>query len=195
MQVITEQNRRYDQGISQALFQSAARIMETEGFSHLTIDGLVTEVGTSRPAFYRRYSSLAHLALDIVLDRYADAPAADTGGLRSDLLKLQRNDVAMMTSPLIQNSLPALFEAMRTDEDIARMYVERLIGPRRANVASVIAAAIERREIPNRAVDTEYVCDQLFGPLLVRVLIPMGQKITDAIARKTVDSVLNDLQE
>lgn len=192
-QVNTAPRRRYDQGISQALFHAAARVMETEGFSGLTIDGLVTEVGTSRPAFYRRYSSIAQLALDVILDRFADAPSADTGSLRSDLLQLQRNDVAMMTSPLIQHSLPALFDSMRTDDRIRTLYMDRLISPRRNNVANVIEAAQARGEVLKEKVDTEYVCDLLFGPLLCRVLLPTGLSLNDSIARDTVETVMREL--
>lgn len=167
--------------------------METDGFSGLTIDGLVTEVGTTRPAFYRRYRSISRLALDVILERYADAPGAETGSLRSDLLQLQRNDVAMMTSRLLQLNLPALFEAMRSDTEIRAMYLERFITPRRQNVGRVIEAAVERGEIDSEDVDAEYICDLLFGPLLSRVLLPTGLAINDMIARKTVDTAMREL--
>ncbi|MBD8020232.1 MULTISPECIES: TetR-like C-terminal domain-containing protein [Brevibacterium] len=189
----TNTRRRNNPAISQALFQAAERVMTTEGFSELTVDGLVNEVGTSRPAFYRRYRSIARLALDVILERYPDAPSSNTGSLRSDLLALQRNDVAMMTSPLLMHNLPALLEAMRTDEAIRRSYLDRFIAPRRRNVADVIAAAVGRGEIAEKDVDSEYICDLLFGPLLSRILLPTELPVTDVIARQTVATVLKEL--
>lgn len=185
--------RRHDPAISQALFQAAERIMASDGFSELTVDGLVTEVGTTRPAFYRRYRSIARLALEVVLKRYGNAPPSDTGDLRADLLALQRNDVAMMTSPLLRFNLPALFEAMRTDETIREMYLESFISPRRENVAAVLSAAQKRGEISAEDVDAEYICDLLFGPLLARVLLPTSLPLNDFIARKTVATVLREI--
>lgn len=167
--------------------------MTTDGFSELTVDGLVSEVGTSRPAFYRRYRSIARLALDVILERYPDAPSSNTGSLRSDLLALQRNDVAMMTSPLLMHNLPALLEAMRTDNTIRQSYLDRFIAPRRQNVANVIAAAVERGEIVEKNVDSEYICDLLFGPLLSRILLPTDLPVTDVTARQTVATVLKEL--
>ncbi|GAA1532475.1 TetR/AcrR family transcriptional regulator [Brevibacterium picturae] len=185
--------RRYDPTISQALFQAAERMMQSDGFASLTIDGLVNEVGTTRPAFYRRYDSIARLALDVILRRYGDAPPADTGALRTDLLTLQRNDLAMMNSSLISRNLPALLEAMRTDETIRSMYMEQFISPRRNNVAKVIASAVDRGEIEDDSFDAEYVCDLLFGPLLSRALLPVELPINDLLARRTVDTVMREL--
>ena len=107
---------------------------------------------------------------------------------------LQRNDVAMMTSRLLQLNLPALLEAMRSDSEIREMYLERFIRPRRENVGRVIDAAVNRGEIAGEGIDTEYVCDLLFGPLLSRVLLPTDLALNDTIARKTVSSVMHEFE-
>ena len=172
--------------ISVALRQAAERVMLSSGFSKLTIDGLVTEIGTTRPAFYRRYRTLAHLVFDVIRNRFGTEDAVNTGSLASDLLQLQRNEVTMFADPLLRNNLPGLLESLRTDPELEALYLDRFIAPRRAHVASVIAAAAERGEIPKEASDLGFICDVLLGPILARAIVPVLGDLDDELARQTV---------
>ncbi len=186
--------RPFVPGITEALIQAAERIMVTEGFSGLSIDGLVTEVGTTRPTFYRRYPSIAHLAFEVIEARFGTGMQVDTGSLYGDLLKLQREDIAMFASPLVRNNLPGLLESVRTDPRVRDRYRDDFVGPRRANVARVIAAAVERGELADRSVDVDMVCDLLVGPILARTLLPLAVSADDRLARQTAQFVVGYLQ-
>ncbi|MFC6355945.1 TetR-like C-terminal domain-containing protein [Luethyella okanaganae] len=181
-------------GIKEALIQAAERIMATEGFSGLTVDGLVMEVGTTRPTFYRRYSNVAHLAFEVIEARFGTGTPVNTGSLYGDLLKLQREDIAMFASPLLRNNLPGLLESVRTDLTVRERYRDEFIGPRRANVAKVIAAAVERGELADRRVDIDIACDLLVGPILARTLLPLAVAVDDRLARQTAQVVLDYLR-
>lgn len=167
--------------------------MESDGFAKLTVDGIVSEVGTTRQTFYRRYKNVSLLALEVLLYRFSDQEAVDTGKIESDLLELQRSDVAMMTSPLIQKNLPGLFEDIRVVPEVREVYLEKMIRPRRDNVHRVIQRARGRGELKSADVDSEYICDLLFGPLLARVLLPTGLPLDDRLARRTVATVLREI--
>lgn len=167
--------------------------METDGFAALSVNGLVAEIGTTRPAFYRRFGSVGLLAFEVIQKRFGGGAAVDTGSLESDLLKLQRDDVAMMTSALIQRNLPGLLQVIQTDELIRGMYLDKFITPRRTNVERVLSSARERGERIKKDADSEYICDLLFGPILSRVLLPMGLAINDELARMTVQTVMREL--
>jgi len=182
-------------GITDALLRAAERIMESEGFSKLSVDGLVTEVGTTRPTFYRRYSSIAHVAFEVIKLRFGTGTRVDTGSIRNDLIELQREDVAMFSSPLLRNNLPGLLESVRTDSEVRDLYRSSFIVPRRANVGDVIAAAVARGELPPAdTVDVEFVCDLLIGPVLARAVLPIEQPLDDRFARKSVDVALTFLK-
>jgi AcrR family transcriptional regulator len=168
--------------------------MESGGFNKLTVDGIVNEVGTTRQTFYRRYKSVSLLALEVLLARFGGQEEIDTGKLESDLLELQRGDVAMMTTPLIQKNLPGLLEDIRIDADVRQLYFDRMIHPRRENVRLVISRALERGELTRTDIDSEYICDLLFGPLLARVLLPTDLPLDDRLARQTVTTVLQEVR-
>lgn len=188
-----QEGRPRDASISRAIVRATELRMESAGFDKLTVDGIVNEVGTTRQAFYRRYKSLSILALDILLARFSGQASVDTGRLESDLLALQRSDIAMMATPLIQKNLPGLLEEIRTDSETRQIYLERMIIPRRENLRAVLDRAQTRKEIYSADIDSEYICDVLFGPLLSRVLLPTNLPIDDRLARQTVATVMKDL--
>ncbi|WP_417235617.1 TetR/AcrR family transcriptional regulator [Arthrobacter sp.] len=185
--------RPRDPAITQALFDAAERAVEAEGFSALTVDSLVKQVGANRPAFYRRFRSLPELVFEIIRRHFGHDAPPQTGSLASDLLTLQRDDVQMLGSDLMRRNLPGLFEAMRVDPTIAELYHTHFISPRREHVGAVIQAAVNRKEISPPTADLEYICDLLFGPLLARLLLPAGQPLDDDLAQATVATALREL--
>ncbi len=180
-------------GLSEALLQAAERTMVSEGFEALTVDRLVTEVGTTRPTFYRRFPSTAALAFEVIWRRFGTGSPVDTGSLSDDLLTLQREDIAMFSTPLMQRNLPGLVRLVRSDPEIRSRYRGDFIEPRRANVRDLIRSAADRGEIPSADVDFELVCDLLIGPLLARTLLPLEGALDDRLARMTVQTVMRQL--
>lgn len=167
--------------------------MVTEGFEGLTVDRLVTEVGTTRPTFYRRFPSTAALAFEVIWRRFGVGSPVDTGSLSEDLLTLQREDIAMFSTPLMQRNLPGLVRLVRSDPEIRSRYRVDFIEPRRANVRDLILSAVGRGEIPDADIDFEYLCDLLLGPLLARTLLPLDGALDDRLARTTVRTVMEHL--
>lgn len=180
-------------GLSEALLQAAERTMVSEGFEALTVDRLVTEVGTTRPTFYRRFPSTSALAFEVIWRRFGTGSPVDTGSLSDDLLTLQREDIAMFSTPLMQRNLPGLVRLVRSDPEIRSRYRGDFIEPRRANVRDLIRSAADRGEIPSADVDFELVCDLLIGPLLARTLLPLEGALDDRLARMTVQTVMTQL--
>lgn len=186
----TKPGRPYATGITEALLQAAERVMVDEGYSALTVDALAAEVGTTRPTFYRRFPSVAHLALAVIKTRFGNGAPIDTGSLYNDLLAIQRKEIAMLATPLLRKNLPGLLYAARTGNDFSALYEAEFVLPRRANVAHIIDAAGRRNEIGVEMLDVEYVCDLLFGPILSRALLPAQASLDDRLARQTVDTAI-----
>lgn len=184
------EGRPRDESISHAIFQSAISRMETDGYSKLTVDGIVKDVGTTRQTFYRRYGSTAELALDVISNRFSSVQSIDTGSLETDLLSLQRQDIAMMSSALIQKNLPGLIGAFQVNDTVRRRYFDVIVAPKKSTIRSVLSRAVERGEIGSHDVDVGFICDLLFGPLLSRTILPSEFKLDDQLARNTVAAAL-----
>jgi len=177
-------------GITEALVRSAERLMTQRGYSALTVDAVVTEVGTTRPTFYRRFPSVAHLALTVLRERYGTGTTPDTGSLAGDLHAMQREEVAMFADSLMRNSIVGLLEAARLTPELSTLYSEGFVRPRRARVAEVLSAASARGEIDGAGIDVGEVCDLLLGPVLARTLLPLGAPLDERLVQLTAGTVL-----
>lgn len=177
--------RPIDPEIQSALLAAAEAVMVGPGFSHLTVDGLVRSIGSTRPAFYRRYPSVAHLAFDVIASKFGTGEPPSTGSLLGDLETLQRAEVAMFSSDLFRKNLPGLLESIRTDEVIQQLYADAFVARRRENLGRVIETAIERGERIRADWDLDLVSDLLVGPLLARTLLPGTAALDDDLARVT----------
>lgn len=185
--------RPHTRGITEALLASAERVMSTRGYSALTVDGLVTDVGTTRPTFYRRFPGVAHIALAVLKARFGTGSTPDTGSLAGDIHAMQREEVAMFADPLMRNNVVGLLEAARTAPDLLTLYAEEFIGPRRARVVHVLDLAAGRGEIDDADIDPDEVCDLLLGPVLARALLPLGAPLDARLADLTARSALSYL--
>ncbi|WFR82757.1 TetR/AcrR family transcriptional regulator [Arthrobacter sp. Y-9] len=189
----TKRGRPLSSDVSEALRKAAERIMQSSGYSSLTVDGLVAEVGTTRPTFYRRYRNVGHLAFDVIQHRFGVNEIDDTGALSTDLLRLQRQEVAMFADPLLRNNLPGLLETIRIDESIRVLYLTQFIAPRRGNVQAVLNRAVVRGELEAEQIDLDWICDLLLSPLLTKALLPVGAGLTDELARRTAELAFDQL--
>jgi AcrR family transcriptional regulator len=185
--------RPTDASITAELINAARQVMENQGYSGLSVEALTRVIGTTRPTFYRRFPSIAHLAFEVIGNTFGTGEPVATGSLRDDLLELQRQDMKMFDSRLMRNNFPGLLETIRTDASVRARYESEFVGARRNNVQRVLDAAVERGELRGEGFDTDLVCDLLVGPLLSRALLPVSAPLDERLVALTVDAVLGVL--
>lgn len=188
--------RPYVEGITEALMETAEKVMAHDGYSALTVDGLSGAVGTTRPTFYRRFPSVAHLAFAVIKQRFGTGHAIDTGSLHEDLFRLQCEEVTMFSDPVLAKSLLGLLSAAAEDEVLRTQYLTEFIAPRRHNVGHIIDTAVVRGELPREpdSEDVDFVCELLLGPVLSRVLLPVGVPLNERLAWRTAEIAVMALQ-
>ncbi|OYC97369.1 TetR/AcrR family transcriptional regulator [Microbacterium sp. Yaish 1] len=179
--------------ITEDLLREGERVLAEEGFSALTVDGLVSRAGSTRPTFYRRFRSAAHLAVIVLARRFGPGQVPDTGSLSGDLRAVQEEGIAVLSDPVARNSLVDLVGVSRTDEDLSALLDAEFIQPRRARLKRVIHAAVARREIEPPDVDAEQVYDLLMGPLITRMFLPPHALPDDALVESSLRSALTRL--
>lgn len=180
------------EALGEALMSAAEELLIEEGFSALTINAVVERAGTSRPAFYRRYSGVPQLLLDLLRDKYGATLHVDTGSLRSDLLEVQRDQAAMFNDPLVRRALAGFLDALGSDEELSRTFTHDFFLPRRTATKDVIGRAVYRGEIPVPK-DLDWICDLLTAPMTMRATFPGIDGIGDDVIQGTVRVVLQEL--
>lgn len=174
-----------------ALRRAAEELILERGFSALSVEAVASRAGTTRPAFYRRFDGIPRLVLALLLDRFAiDLDRGiDSGNLPEDLEWVQRDQVELFSNPLVVRCLAGFLDALHSDADLRKVFVDEFLAPRRYGAGMIISRAAVRGEIPPNP-DLEWALDLLTGPLLLRVLMPGLQGLNEALISQTVASTL-----
>jgi hypothetical protein len=94
----------------------------------------------------------------------------------------------MWATPPYGPAMQALASVIATEPDLARAYRDRVVEPRRVQLAPVIQRGIARGDLRP---DTDLVVlhELLIGPLIYRLLLSSG-KLDRKLAARLVDAVL-----
>src|ERR1700752_2372626 len=139
--------RPRDTAVDTAIAAATESVLLSDGYGAVNIDRVARLAGTTRAAVYRRAKTRGELVVGLLLSRFGIEPAADTGQLRRDLLRLQNLQRTFFTDPVIQAALAGGVSRLRTAADLAAPFYERFMGPRRKSVAAMLGRAAERGEI------------------------------------------------
>lgn len=178
--------------ISIRLVQSFAELVPQVGYSQLTVEQLVRHAGTSKPAFYRRFSDMSELVPLILQSQFGTDEDVDTGSIVTDLLVIQLRQCALFDHALTRSALAGYLDYISMRPDAAAPFVNGYIAPRRAYTSVLLARAVERGEIAPYD-DPAYVADLLTGPVLMRGLMPGMPRIDGSLVAKTVATVLDSI--
>jgi AcrR family transcriptional regulator len=188
---MVKQGRPRAELLDAAILDAATELVIADGYLATSVDAIARRAGTTRQAVYRRHPSLPHILIAALSRRFGLDPAADTGSLRSDLLAVQHNQVEFFADPLVMRALPGLLDEAARDAALGAQLFEAFVTPRRQSTARALDRAVQRGDIPT-GFDTEWICDLLTGPLLMRALLPTGP-IDENLAQLTVNAALDVL--
>jgi AcrR family transcriptional regulator len=175
-----------------AVLDAAAELVTAEGYQAASIEAIARRAGTTRPAVYRRHASRGRIVVAAMARRFGLDPAPDTGSLRGDLLAVQRAQLEFFADPLVIRALPGLLDEAASDPALGSQFFDEFVAPRRQSTARALQRAVERGET-RPGFDTDWICDLLTGPLLMRAFLPTGP-IDEKLAQLTVDATLDALQ-
>jgi AcrR family transcriptional regulator len=147
---VTEtKSRRRGAELEQAILDAAWAELREVGYADLTIEGVATRAGTSKPVIYRRWPGRAAL----VLAAWArQAPVMqktpDTGDLRSDLLALFTRIARRADAMMSEMIAGVMAEAFRDPEVIALLRARLDASPLSGALTTIVDRAVDRGELP-----------------------------------------------
>ena len=168
-----------------AVLQSAFSLLMEKGLEEFSIAEVAARAGVHETSIYRRWRNRNALALEASLDFSPSAlPVPDTGSLRSDLITLMKNYVALMSSPEGQ-ALSAMSLSQHPHVVAAR---EKLWQSRFESLRSMFERAVARGEIP-RNVDSTTFLEMLMAPVHLRRFIT-GEPLEALPYEEMIDRLL-----
>lgn len=188
------QGRPFDADVDQGIENATIWLLTDKGFENTTVSEIVTEAGTTRAAFYRRYSDLTELVTTLLTKRFTTDLQREfnTGSLPRDLKLVQEDQLAFFMDPMVRRSMPGFLGALRSDTKQSDIFWENFMKPRRDAVKEILGRAHTRGEITSNY-DPNWICDLITGPFFVRITVPNAGPINQDLVKKTINTALKDL--
>jgi AcrR family transcriptional regulator len=178
---------------NQAILDATRELMNAEGgVRTLTVEAVAARSGVAKTTIYRRWRDKWELALDAVmidmLPRFANP--IDVGDTRKELITFLDSVTKLWASPPYGPAMQGLVSEIATEPELARVYREQVVEPRREQLRPVIERGIARGEL-RPGTDVRLVHELLVGPILYRLLLsgpPLDRKLTNSLVDAVLDS-------
>lgn len=148
----------------QEILDAALQALVADGYDAMTIEGIAARIGAGKATVYRRWRNKAELVVDAI-QRHAVASVAlvDTGDVREDVRAYLKGLLKAFRG--FDGALMVAFTAERIRHpDLGKLFDERFLTERRADLRCLIHAAVQRGDLPADA-DVELLAD--VGPALI----------------------------
>ena len=177
--------------VDQAILAAAIRMLAEHGFDGLTMEGVASEAGVGKATLYRRWPSKIDLVLDAIRSMKPMVDIPDHGDVRSDLIEMVTGALSWGGHGDYTEVVSALMSELRRNDELATVYRQQFLAPRRAESLRMIQRGIDRGEV-RADVDLDLVLDMLIGTIVYRTTISGGE-LTEAVAERAVDQVLRGI--
>jgi AcrR family transcriptional regulator len=181
----------------QAILDATRELMNADGgVRTLTIEAVAARSGVAKTTIYRRWRDKWELALDAVmidmLPRFANP--VDVGDTRKELITFVDSVTKLWAAPPYGPAMQGLISEIATEPELARVYREQVVEPRREQLRPVIERGIARGDL-RPGTDLRLVHELLVGPILYRLLLsgpPLDRKLTTSLVDAVLDSFSPD---
>ncbi|MGL4174709.1 MAG: TetR/AcrR family transcriptional regulator [Dermatophilaceae bacterium] len=188
---MSPRGRPRDDATRAAVLRAALDLLTEKDATVPTVEAIAARAGTTRPTIYRWWSSRPAVLLDAVLEATAGgATYRDTGDVVDDLHDHARRYARLLRGSLGRAYRTLLAEAQH-DADFAPELRSRLIEPRREETRTVLRRGIRSGRI-RPDIDIEAAVDQLYAPLLYRLLVghaPLSARAVDAVVAQVLSGI------
>jgi AcrR family transcriptional regulator len=176
----------------QAILAATRELLAEDGaVRSLTVEAVAARSGVAKTTIYRRWRDKWELALDAVmmdmLPRFANP--VDVGDTRKELVTFLDTVVKQLAAPPIGPAMQALVSQIATESELARVYREQVVEPRRAQLRPMIERGIARGDL-RPDTDVRLVHELLLGPVFYRLLLsggPLDRKLSTRLADAILD--------
>jgi len=187
-------NHRRTERSKHAILDATRELLSEGGVRALTVEAVASRSGVAKTTIYRRWRDKWHLALDaVVIDIIPQfAYPADVGDTRKELVVFVDSVVDLLASHLYGPSLQGLVSELSTNPQLARLYREQVVEPRRETLAPIIERGIARGDL-RPGTDVRTVHEFLVGPIFYRLLFS-GGPLDSGMGTRLVDGILDGLR-
>ena len=156
-----------------SIVRATLELLLEGGYRGLTMEQVRARAGVGKATLYRRYGSKQELVAEAVRHINQPIPVPDTGSVRDDILAIAQSAIEGVARVGAATFIPRMLAEAAGDPEMHAIFYANLVAPRRAIMAGVLRAAIDRGEL-RADLDVEQAIDVLTGPWVYRMLISGG---------------------
>lgn len=154
----------------QAILTATVELLETQGYSALTIEGIAQQAGVGKQTIYRWWSSKAAVVMEAYAFQAARRiPPPDLGSVRLDVQELLARLCFILNTTIAGSVIASLIAEAQIDPDFALAFREGFTAVRRQVLRELLERGRLRGEL-RADVNLELVIDGLYGAVWFRLL-------------------------
>jgi AcrR family transcriptional regulator len=178
--------------IDDAVLRATVELLETVGYTRMTIADVATRAGTTKPAIYRRWPTKAHLVHEAVFPAESFETIVGSSDLRSDLRVLVVAGVDRLGHPAARAALPGLLAETTADRGLGSDVLGLASGPTLEWLSSRLDNAVSSGQV-RTSVTAEIVFDLIAGAAFVTTAIREGDGTDEAWIDAIVDIIMHGI--
>lgn len=160
--------RPRDESAHRRIIDATLALLNDEGMTGLSIEGIAARAGVSKATIYRRWDSKEDLLVDAVAAVVDFSLAvSETGVVRADLIAAVHGMRSFVTDTRAGEVFPWLVGEIANGTKIGKKYASVVVIPRRRMIGELITRAVERGELRS-GIDVSTAVDSLIGPVIIR---------------------------
>lgn len=162
--------RPRDRNIDLRIVEATLSVVAERGIGGAAMDEIAQRSGVSKATIYQRWPSKEALCIDAVRRSEATPGQPETADPRADCIQLLQSIAGADDPERAASLFSHILAETRANAELARVFQERLIFPRRAQCAHIVERAIDGRQLSAQT-DVDVAVDMLIGPVFYRRLV------------------------
>jgi AcrR family transcriptional regulator len=169
------------------ILDAALDVLADVGYDRMTMDAIATRAHASKATLYRRWHDKCSLVIDALKLEKGPTDLPDTGNFRDDLRSVFCG-LGGITDQRTVSIFNSTITALNRDEEFAREFRERVIGPKLAVSRQIYERALERGEV-REDLDVDLFVPALAGIILHRIYV-LGETPTQELVERVIDEII-----
>ena len=169
------------------VLQAAFAVIGELGFGGATIDAIAQHSGVARSTIYRHWPDRDDLLVESMAHMVGTVESVTTGNLHDDLVALALQIGTVLATEPIGSVVASIITESRRDENLDQLRA-RFVEHRKREGSALVAAAVERGELPDTT-DPLEVAEDLAARVFFQALI-LREPIDLPWAERYVDGLL-----
>ena len=171
------------------ILDAALDLLGRVGYDRLTMDAVAAEAQASKATLYRRWTTKSSLVVDAILrtKEALQAPDADTGNLRDDLVQMACG-ARRPHRRRVRRRHGGVVTALHHDPEFAEEFRTRVLAPKIETTRAIFQRARDRGEI-TADLDLDLLAPALAGIILHRSFV-LGLPADEKTVAQVVDEII-----